>query len=67
MIDDELLEIIACPRCKGTIQEKEMFLTCRKCELAFPVLNESVPNMILEEAWPIKKAEKSKFNHKLVM
>ncbi|MCK5023775.1 MAG: Trm112 family protein [Candidatus Aenigmarchaeota archaeon] len=67
MIDDKLLEVIACPKCKGEIKEKEMFLTCRRCEIAFPVLDKSVPNMIIEESWPIKKAEKSKFTHKLVM
>jgi uncharacterized protein YbaR (Trm112 family) len=65
MIDRKLLGIMACPKCRGDIKEKGMFLLCRKCDLAFPVLEDSVPNMIIEEAWPLKKAEKSKFKHGL--
>ncbi|MCK4532014.1 MAG: Trm112 family protein [Candidatus Aenigmarchaeota archaeon] len=65
MINEKLLEIMACPKCKGGVKEKGMFLLCRKCELAFPVLGDSIPNMIIEEAWPLKKAEKSGFKHDL--
>ena len=65
MIDKKLLEMMACPKCRGDIKEKGMFLLCRKCELAFPVLEDSIPNMIIEEAWPLKKAEKSEFKHDL--
>ncbi|UCC92095.1 MAG: Trm112 family protein, partial [Candidatus Aenigmatarchaeota archaeon] len=63
MIDKRLLEMMACPKCRGDVKEKGMFLLCRKCELAFPVLDNSIPNMIIEEAWPLKKAEKSEFKH----
>ena len=65
MIDKRLLDVMACPRCKGEINEKGMFLLCRKCGLAFPVLDDSVPNMILDESWPLQKAEKSGFRHDL--
>ena len=65
MIEKKLLGIMACPKCKGDIRENGMFLLCRKCELAFPVLEDSIPNMIIEEAWPLKKAEKNKFEHDL--
>ncbi len=65
MIDKKLLEMMACPKCKGDIKDKGMFLLCRKCGLAFPVLEDSIPNMIIEEAWPLKKAEKNKFKHHL--
>ncbi len=65
MIDKKLLEMMACPKCRGDVKEKGMFLLCRKCDLAFPVLEDSVPNMIIEEAWPLKKAEKSEFKHGL--
>jgi uncharacterized protein YbaR (Trm112 family) len=65
MIDKKLLGIMACPKCKGNIGENGMFLLCRKCGLAFPVFDESIPNMIVEEAWPLKKAEKKKFKHDL--
>ena len=65
MIDRRLLDIMTCPKCKGEIKEKGMFILCNKCELAFPVLGDGVTNMILEEAWPLKKAKKAKFEHKL--
>ncbi|MBN2043279.1 MAG: Trm112 family protein [Candidatus Aenigmarchaeota archaeon] len=63
MINKQLLSILACPRCKGRIEEKGMFLLCRKCRLAYTVLGGTVPNMIIEEAWPLGKAEKSGFKH----
>ena len=59
-----LLEIIACPKCKGSVQEEGMFLTCKKCGLAFPILEGKIPNMIIQEAWPIEKAKKASFKHK---
>jgi uncharacterized protein YbaR (Trm112 family) len=65
MIEKKLLDIMACPKCKGKIKDKGMFLLCRKCELAFPILENSIPNMIIEEAWPLKKAEKKDFKHEL--
>lgn len=65
MVNKKLLEIMACPKCKGKVREEGMFILCKKCGLAFPVLDEKVPNMIIEEAWPLKKAEKNKFKHDL--
>jgi len=64
MVDKKLLDMLACPRCKGGIREKGMFILCKSCDLAFPVLDD-VPDMIIEEAWPLKKAEKKKFKHDL--
>ncbi|RLJ09835.1 MAG: Trm112 family protein [Candidatus Aenigmatarchaeota archaeon] len=64
-MDKELLKIMACPKCKGDIEEKGMFLICKKCKLAYPILNGRVPNMIIDEAWSLEKAKKSKFKHKL--
>ncbi|NIO19238.1 MAG: Trm112 family protein [Candidatus Aenigmarchaeota archaeon] len=64
-VDKELLKILACPKCKGDIKENKMFLTCKKCRLAYPILDGNVPNMLIEEAWPLGKAEKKKFKHDL--
>lgn len=63
-MDKALLEVLACPKCKGDVALKEMFLTCKKCSLAFPIL-EGVPDMLIEESWPLKKAEKAMFKHDL--
>jgi len=60
----ELLDILACPKCKGNLSLQKAFLTCRKCRLAYPVI-EGVPNMLVEEAWGLEKAKKSGFKHEL--
>jgi len=64
-VPKDLLEIMACPKCKGDIQEKGMFILCKKCKLAYPVLDENVPDMLIEDAWKLEKAKKNKFKHKL--
>ena len=64
MINKKLLEILACPKCKGNIEKKEMFIICKKCKLAFPILDD-VPNMLIDDAWKLEKAEKAGFKHNL--
>jgi len=64
-VPKDLLGIMACPKCKGDIEEKGMFIVCKKCKLAYPVLDGNVPDMLIEEAWPLEKAKKNKFKHKL--
>lgn len=56
---------MACPKCKGAIKEEGMFITCAKCRLAYPVLDNDIPDMLIEDAWRLQKAEKAKFRHKL--
>jgi len=63
-MNKELLDVLACPKCKGDIEPKNKFLICRKCKLAFPVL-EGVPDMLLEDAWTLQKAQKAGFKHNL--
>jgi len=64
-VPKDLLDIMACPKCKGDIEEKGMFILCKKCKLAYPVLDGNVPDMLIEEAWPLEKANKNKFKHNL--
>ena len=64
-VPKELMNILACPKCKGNVQEKKMFIVCDKCELAYPVLDGDVPNMLIEDAWKLEKAKKVKFKHNL--
>jgi len=63
-VPKDLLEILACPKCKGDVKEIEMFIVCNNCKLAYPVL-EDVPNMLIEDAWSLEKAKRVKFKHKL--
>jgi len=50
-IDQELLSILACPKCKGEIQltpEKDG-LVCRACRLKYPI-KDDIPIMLIDEA-----------------
>lgn len=49
MIDDKLLEILACPKCKGTIRLEGDRLICDACKLAYPI-REGIPVMLIDEA-----------------
>jgi uncharacterized protein YbaR (Trm112 family) len=50
-MDDRLLDILACPVCKGPLklQKSESVLVCRAERLAFPI-REGVPMMLEEDA-----------------
>jgi uncharacterized protein YbaR (Trm112 family) len=55
-IDEKLLEILACPVCKGDVQpdEDQKFLICKECGLKYPV-KDDIPVMLPEEALPADK------------
>ena len=50
-IDKELLDIMACPKCKGDIQlnERGDGLICQACRLVYPI-KDDIPVMLIEEA-----------------
>lgn len=50
-IDKELLDILACPKCKGDIRltEKGDGLVCDTCKLMYPV-KDGIPVMLIDEA-----------------
>ena len=51
MIKQELLDIIACPKCKGSVRlnEGKTRLICPECELAYAI-RDNIPIMLLNEA-----------------
>jgi uncharacterized protein YbaR (Trm112 family) len=53
-IDPSLLEILACPKCKGSIElnAPEDGLVCAQCRLVYPI-REDIPIMLIEEAAPM--------------
>lgn len=64
-VPSELLRVMACPKCHGDLKEKGMFLICNHCKVAYPVLNDTVPDMLEEDAWDLEKARKVGFKHDL--
>jgi len=54
-IKKELLEILACPKCKGDIylNESEDGLICDKCRLLYAI-KDDIPIMLIDEATPLK-------------
>jgi uncharacterized protein YbaR (Trm112 family) len=55
-ISDKLLEVLACPKCKGdlVLNEKKDGLICDKCSLMF-LIEDDIPKMLIEDAVPIQK------------
>jgi uncharacterized protein YbaR (Trm112 family) len=51
MISKELLEILACPKCKGpvTLTEKNNGLVCNSCKLLYEI-RDDIPVMLIDEA-----------------
>jgi len=50
-MDSKLLDILACPLCKGPLVYKktEAELICKPCRLAYPI-KEDIPVMLEDEA-----------------
>jgi len=54
MISKELLDILACPKCKGKVvlNETKTGLICHTCKLLYEI-REDIPVMLIDEAKPI--------------
>lgn len=53
-LSKKLLEILACPQCKGAIvpDDNHDKLTCYACQLVYPV-RDGIPVMLIDEAQPL--------------
>ena len=51
MINKELLDILACPQCKGPIEltTEENGLVCDKCRLLYEIIDD-IPVMLIDKA-----------------
>ena len=54
MISQDLIDILACPKCKGAIKLKDdgSGLMCGQCRLLYAI-REDIPIMLIEEATPL--------------
>jgi len=55
MIKKELLDILACPKCKGPVKptEAEDGLVCETCKLIYEI-KDDIPIMLIDEAKPLQ-------------
>lgn len=56
-IDDLLLELLVCPKCKGNIQlnTAQDGLVCKACRLVYEI-RDDIPIMLIDEAKPLREA-----------
>ena len=54
MLDERLLEILVCPKCKGELEHElsPEALVCHTCELRYEV-RDGIPVMLIDEAEPL--------------
>ncbi|HJU28693.1 MAG TPA: Trm112 family protein [Candidatus Binataceae bacterium] len=50
-LSQDLLDILACPKCKGDLRltEKADGLICQTCKLRYPI-KDNIPIMLIDEA-----------------
>ena len=55
MLDEKLLEILVCPKCRGDLEHRRNpeALVCHSCELRYPV-RDGIPVMLIDEAEPLR-------------
>ena len=49
MIDDKLLNILACPACKSDVKLEGERIVCNKCGRRYPI-RDGIPIMLIDEA-----------------
>jgi len=52
MIKQELLDILACPKCKEKVvlDQKAAYLVCHRCKLKYPINEQDIPIMMIDRA-----------------
>lgn len=60
MIKQELLTILACPKCKGPVRlnTEKNGLICEACKLTYEI-RDGIPIMLIDEATPLTKEKSS--------
>ncbi len=55
-MDEKLLEILACPKCKGEVKWKDNKIICLHCKKYYPI-RDGIPVMLIEEAKDYEEEE----------
>ncbi len=54
---ENLLDILACPKCKGELEyKKEEAFICYRCKLLFPI-KDGIPILLIEKAIKLEEDE----------
>ncbi len=56
MLSKELLDILACPKCKGELlyDERKNVLICPNCKVYYPI-EEDIPILLIDSARPLEE------------
>ncbi|MGB6065431.1 MAG: Trm112 family protein [Desulfomonilaceae bacterium] len=59
-VNQKLLEILVCPKCKGdlVLTEAEDGLICHSCRLKYEI-KDDIPIMLIDEAIPLDREEET--------
>ncbi len=59
MINEELLDILVCPKCKGNIKldDTNKYVICERCNLAY-IISKDMPIMLIDNAISIDEIDK---------
>jgi uncharacterized protein len=49
---NQLLELLACPSCKGALEETGEYLLCAACGVRYPV-RDGIPVLLVDQAEPV--------------
>lgn len=52
MIDNEILKLMACIRCKSDLIEESDYLKCSKCNIGYPI-KDDIPHMLEESIFSL--------------
>ena len=54
MLKKELLDILACPQCKGPVElaPQQRAIVCRACKLQYEI-RDGIPIMLIDQAKPL--------------
>lgn len=56
MLDEDLLQVLVCPRCKGGLVNREEGFLCPRCKLLYPI-EDGIPIMLPEEAESLEEGK----------
>jgi len=49
----EIIDILACPKCKGELELKDNWLICNSCKLKYPIVD-GIPLLVVDDAKPLE-------------